>query len=79
MKKFGIILVILAMAVLDLIFAGVDIVLGLGILAAAFGFAYLMDKANSAPRKTTSLTKAARMSREQRDQNKALSTAAAAA
>lgn len=77
MKKFGIILGIVAMAVLDLIFAGVDIVIGLGVLGAAFGFAYMMDKANSAPRKTTSLTKAARMSQEQRNQNKVLTTAAA--
>ena len=64
MKKLAIILVIAAMVVLDLILSGMNVILGLLLIAASCLFSYLMDTMNRQPRRTTSLTRAARQNRE---------------
>ena len=64
MKKLAIILVIAAMVILDLILSGMNVILGLLLIAGAGLFSYLMDTINRQPRRTTSLTRAARQNRE---------------
>lgn len=64
MKKLAIILVIAAMVVLDLILSGMNVILGLLLIAGAGLFSYLMDTMNRQPRRTNSLTRAARQNRE---------------
>ncbi len=78
MKKLAIILVIAAMVVLDLILSGMNVILGLLLIVGAGIFAYVMDQSSRQPRKTTSITRAARRSREQQKtiQNADLSVAA---
>ncbi len=65
MKKLALILVIAAMVVLYFILAGLNVIVGLLIIAAAGLFSYLMDLSSNQPQKTTSITHAARQSREQ--------------
>ena len=64
MKKAAIIIVIAGMVVLDLILSGMNVILGLLLIIGAGLFAYLMDSMNHEPRRTTSITRAARQSRE---------------
>ena len=65
MKKLAIILVIAAMVVLDLILSGMNVILGISLIIAVGIFSYLMDLASRQPEKTTSITHAARQSRDQ--------------
>jgi len=78
MKKLAIILVIVAMVVLDLVLSGMNVIVGLLLIAAGGIFAYVMDLTSKQPQKTTSITHAARQSREQQKaaQNTELSVAA---
>ena len=64
MKKAAIIIVIAGMVVLDLILSGMNVILGLLLIIGAGLFAYLMDSMNHEPRRTTSITRAARLNRE---------------
>ena len=64
MKKAAIIIVIAGMVVLDLILSGMNVILGLLLIIGAGLFAYLMDSMNHGPRRTTSITRAARQNRE---------------
>ncbi len=78
MKKLAIISVIAAMVVLDLILSGMNVILGLLLIVGAGILSYLMDLPSRQPGKTTSITRAARQSREQQKslQNADLSVAA---
>ena len=64
MKKAAIIIVIAGMVVLDLILSGMNVILGLLLIIGAGLFAYLMDSMNHEPRRTTSISRAARQNRE---------------
>ena len=58
------VIVIAGMVVLDLILSGMNVILGLLLIIGAGLFAYLMDSMNHEPRRTTSITRAARQTRE---------------
>jgi len=64
MKKLAIVLVIVGMIVLDLVLSGMNVLLGLLLIASAALLSYLMDLTNRQPRRTTSLSQAARRNRE---------------
>ena len=66
MKKLAIVLVIAAMVVFDFILSGMNVILGLLLILGAGLFSYLMDLSSRQPQRTTSITRAARQSREQR-------------
>ena len=64
MKKAAIIIVIAGMVVLNLILSGMNVILGILLIIGAGMFAYLMDSMNHEPKRTTSITRAARQNRE---------------
>ena len=64
MKKFALIFIIAAIVVLDLIVSGMNVIAGLLLIVGVGLFSYLMDLSSRQPRRTTSITRAARQSRE---------------
>ena len=60
MKKYAILLVIAIIIVSDLMLSGLNVLVGLVIIGASLVAAHLLDNASRQPKRTTSITRAAR-------------------